>query len=82
MTSTSTSVELVKDLYAAFGRGDIGYILSHDSPDWQWTNAGEGIPSAGSYTGPAGVAEFFHWITSLPPRTSHRRAFRTATINI
>ena len=59
MTSTSTSVDLVKDLYAAFGRGDIGYILSHLSPDCEWINAGEGIPSAGSYTGPAGVAEFF-----------------------
>jgi ketosteroid isomerase-like protein len=62
MTSTVTiasSVELVQSLFEAFGRGDVPTILSRLSPDCEWINAGEGIPAAGSYTGPAGAAEFF-----------------------
>ncbi len=57
---------LVQSLFAAFGRGDIGFILS------QITEAGpSAIPGAGRYSGPAGVADFFridggkvtHWET-------------------
>lgn len=58
-TATSTSVELVQSLYAAFGRGDVPYILSRVAPDCDWINAGEGIPAAGHYRGPEGAAEFF-----------------------
>ena len=58
-TASSTSVDLVKDLYAAFGKGDIGFILAHVAPDCQWISTGEGIPLSGSYVGPEGAAEFF-----------------------
>lgn len=51
--------ELVENLYAAFTRGDIPFILDHISPDCRWSAPGTGIPNAGHYTGPAGVAEFF-----------------------
>lgn len=54
-----TSLELVQGLYDAFGRGDIPNILSKIAPDCLWINAGTGIPSAGTYHGPAGVADFF-----------------------
>ncbi|MBS1828197.1 MAG: nuclear transport factor 2 family protein [Acidobacteria bacterium] len=54
-----TPQQLVEALYAAFSRGDIPFILAHISPDCRWTAPGAGIPNAGHYTGPAGVAEFF-----------------------
>ncbi|MBM3764878.1 MAG: hypothetical protein FJW32_05760 [Acidobacteria bacterium] len=54
-----TTIEQVQDLYAAFGRGDIGYILGRIAPDCQWIAAGEGGPNTGRYTGPAGAGEFF-----------------------
>jgi ketosteroid isomerase-like protein len=60
MTSaTKTSTELVQSLYEAFRRGDIDFILRHVAQDCRWVIPGEGIPSSGTYTGPAGVAEFF-----------------------
>ncbi len=54
-----TPKELVQDLYAAFGRGDIPYLLERIAPDCRWVAPGTGIPNAGVYTGPAGVGEFF-----------------------
>ena len=63
-TATSTSVDLVKNLYAAFGKGDIGFILAHVAPDCQWISAGEGIPLSGTYVGPEGAAEFFQKLAS------------------
>ena len=59
MTTTATSVDLVKNLYAAFGRGDIPTILASLTADCQWISSGEGIPNSGHYVGPAGAAEFF-----------------------
>ena len=59
MTSTNTAVELVQSLYAAFGRGDIAYIMERVTPDCEWIAPGPGLPSAGTYRGPQGVGEFF-----------------------
>jgi ketosteroid isomerase-like protein len=59
MTATSTAVGLVRSLYEAFGRGDIAYILEHVAADCRWVAPGEGIPNAGTYTGPEGAGEFF-----------------------
>lgn len=59
MTTATTALELVKELYAAFGRGDIQFILSHIAKDCRWIAPGNGIPNAGVYQGPAGAAEFF-----------------------
>ncbi|MBL8215453.1 MAG: nuclear transport factor 2 family protein [Bryobacterales bacterium] len=59
MTTTTTSLELIQDLYAAFGRGDTGYILEHLSDDCRWVSPGEGLPNAGVFEGKAGAAQFF-----------------------
>ena len=59
MTSISTSVELVRALYEAFGRGDIQFVLDRIASDCRWVEPGEGIPYSGVYTGPEGVADFF-----------------------
>lgn len=59
-----TPVELVQDLYAAFGRGDIAHITARLTPDCVWVAPGQGIPSAGTYRGPEGALEFFRKLAS------------------
>lgn len=59
-----TPKELVQSLYAAFGRGDIPFILEHVAPNCRWSAPGTGIPNAGVYEGPAGVAQFFQRLAS------------------
>lgn len=54
-----TPKQLVQNLYEAFGRGDISFILAHIAPGCRWSAPGSGIPNAGEYTGPGGVAQFF-----------------------
>lgn len=57
----NNSIELVQSLFAAFGSGDIEFILSHIADGASWVAPGPAaIPNAGHYTGPAGVADFFH----------------------
>jgi ketosteroid isomerase-like protein len=49
----------VANMYQAFGRGDIPYILSHVANDCKWTGAGEGsLPQGGTYTGKDAVNFF------------------------
>ena len=57
--STAESLQLVKDGYAAFGRGDLPGLLSLLAEDVVWDIPGEGLPIAGSYRGQADVASFF-----------------------
>ncbi len=54
-----TPTEFVQDLFAAFGRGDVEYIVGRVAADCVWVAPGEGIPSAGTYHGKAGALEFF-----------------------
>jgi hypothetical protein len=57
--STAESLQLVKDGYAAFGRGDLQGLLSLQAEDVVWDIPGDGLPMAGSYRGHDGVASFF-----------------------
>jgi len=57
--STAESLQLVKDGYAAFGRGDLPGLLSLLTDDVVWEIPGDGLPMAGSYRGQAGAASFF-----------------------
>jgi ketosteroid isomerase-like protein len=62
-------IATVKDIYAAFGRGDIPAILDRIAPDVEWDpepNAGQeaGVPWLAHRTGHDGVAGFF---ASLEP---------------
>jgi ketosteroid isomerase-like protein len=59
--SEQTNIQLLRDLYAAFGRGDIQAILEHCSEDITWgddTVATE-VPWYGLKSGREGVANFF-----------------------
>ncbi|MCA9939354.1 MAG: nuclear transport factor 2 family protein [Anaerolineales bacterium] len=55
------NVQVVQDLYAAFGRGDIAGIFStlDEHVDWHFNGRPEDIPYAGYWQGHAGMGEFF-----------------------
>jgi uncharacterized protein len=53
------NVQLVKDGYAAFARGDIQGLVALFAEDIEWVIPGAGLPLAGTYRGHAGVASFF-----------------------
>lgn len=51
-----TNLEIVRDIYDAFGRGDIPAVLAVLAPDIEWTEA-KGFPTGGTYHGPEAVVE-------------------------
>jgi ketosteroid isomerase-like protein len=55
------NVELMQQLYAAFGRGDINHILLHvtDDCDWGTATTAQEIPWYRIRQGRDGVADFF-----------------------
>jgi uncharacterized protein len=63
--SVQQNVQIVKDAYAAFGRGDIQGLLALFAEDIEWITPGEGWPLAGTYRGLAGVADFFQKISEM-----------------
>jgi ketosteroid isomerase-like protein len=59
------NIQVVKNAYAAFGRGDVQGILDCLTDDVQWIGAvGEAahVPMAGERRGKAEVAEFFRLV--------------------
>jgi ketosteroid isomerase-like protein len=53
------NVQMVREIYAAFGRGDVPTILNLVAEDVEWTNPGApAVPYAGRRRGRAQVAEF------------------------
>jgi uncharacterized protein len=60
-TTTSTHVGTVADLYGAFGRGDVPFILDHLSDDVTWDHGlrTTELPWFEPRTGKAQVGEFF-----------------------
>jgi uncharacterized protein len=59
LMGTQENLQIVKDGYAAFGRGDLPGLLSLLAEDVVWDIPGEGLPLAGTYRGRDGVASFF-----------------------
>lgn len=51
--------QVVQQLYAAYGRGDIQGLLALLSEDIEWVSSGEGLPYTGTYRGHAGMANLF-----------------------
>jgi uncharacterized protein len=53
--------DLIRSLYAAFGRGDVKTILDTVDPAIEWTSNGDGalFPWGGRRCGVAGAASFF-----------------------
>ena len=54
------NVQLIQELYAAFGRGDVPAILDQLTDDVVWYDPGPPeVPHAGRYSGREGVGRFF-----------------------
>ena len=61
----SDHIQTIKDLYAAFGRGDVATILSKLAPDVSWeVEAPAEISFAGIRKGPEAVKGFFQAIAN------------------
>ena len=61
--SDNTNAEVVQQVYAAFGQGDILAVLRLLTDDVEWTLQGPSvIPWAGTHHGHEGVTEFFSLI--------------------
>ncbi len=61
---TQENVQVVKEGFAAFSRGDIPGLLALMAEDVEWHIPGAGLPLAGTYRGRDGVANFFQKLAS------------------
>jgi len=68
--SIEENVQIVKDGFAAFGRGDMQGLLASFAEDIEWIIPGEGWPLAGTYRRHAGVANFFQKISEVSEMSS------------
>ena len=59
--SSSDNIETIKAVYAAFGRGDVGFIIDAvtDDVDWASDTSSAGAPWYGVRSGKVGVGAFF-----------------------
>ena len=57
--SVQENIQIVENGFAAFGRGDIQGVLALLAEDIEWISPGGALPPAGTYRGPAAVADFF-----------------------
>jgi ketosteroid isomerase-like protein len=55
--STQENVQVVKDLFAAMGRGDKQGLLALSAEDIEWIIPGKDWPLAGTHRGHAGLAD-------------------------
>ena len=55
--STQENVQIVKDFFAAMGRGDKHGLLALTSEEIEWIIPGEDWPLAGTHRGHAGLAD-------------------------
>jgi ketosteroid isomerase-like protein len=63
--SAQENVQIVKDGYAALGRGDIQGLLASFAEDIELVTPGEGLPMAGTYRGYAAVANCFQKVSEM-----------------
>jgi uncharacterized protein len=58
--SAQENTQIVQELFAAFGRGDIAAVLGALTEDTEWHVPGpSSVPFAGTYQGPEQVGQFF-----------------------
>lgn len=59
------NIETIQQVYSAFGRGDVNFIVSQLTDDVAWKgHFAEQVPWAGDYSGKANVPKFFDAIFS------------------
>ena len=57
--SAQENVQIVKEAFAAIGRGDMQRVLALSAEDIEWIVPGEDWPLAGTRRGHAGLADLF-----------------------
>ena len=58
--STQQNVKLIQEMYAAFGRGDVAFIVGQLTGDVRWVSHLDGVvPWAGDFSGKDRVSRFF-----------------------
>jgi uncharacterized protein len=59
--SADVNIKTIQNLYEAFGRGDVAFILDNvtDDVDWQTDSATQAGPWYGAHNGKDGVVDFF-----------------------
>ncbi len=55
--STESNVQIVKEFFAAMGRGDAGALQALAAEDIEWIIPGQGWPLAGTHRGHAALAD-------------------------
>jgi ketosteroid isomerase-like protein len=61
--STEENVQIVKDFFAAMGRGDKQGLLALAAEDIEWIIPGENWPLAGTHRGHAGLADLLQKVS-------------------
>jgi hypothetical protein len=72
--STQENVQVVKDAFAAIGRGDARGLLALSAEGIEWIIPGE-WPLAGTHRGRAGVADLFRKASDVVETSSEPREF-------
>lgn len=63
--SEQSNIQIIKDMYAAFGRGDVQHIVAQLTDDVSWrANLDPVVPWSGDYSGKRNVPKFFDAIYS------------------
>ena len=73
--STQENVQIVKDFFAAVGRGDKQGLLALSAEDFEWIIPGEDWPLAGTYRGHAGVADLLQKASEMVETSTEPREF-------
>src|SRR5476651_1230677 len=66
---SNNPVQIVKDFFAAMGRGDKQRLLALSAEDIEWIIPGENWPLAGTYRGHAGLADLLQKSETLETST-------------
>jgi uncharacterized protein len=63
--STQENVQIVKDFFAAMGRGHKQGLLAWSAEDIEWIIPGEDWPLAGTHRGHAGLADLLQKVSEM-----------------
>ena len=73
--SIEENVQIVKDFFAAIGRGDKDGLLALVAEDIEWIIPGEGWPLAGTHRGHAGLADVLQKASKTMETSTEPREF-------
>jgi uncharacterized protein len=75
MSIEEENVQIVKDFFAAIGRGDKQGLLALSAEDIEWIIPGEDWPLAGTHRGHAGLADLLQKASEMVETSTEPREF-------